>query len=203
MKTKNSYKSPERQKFDAEVADYFLKKKDQYGLLAFIEWKRRQFKLEHELDIFDIAVEGYIRGVSKISSGEDIGNSLAWLKTTCLNVMREHYSKKRKKQQKEIDFSLVEYKLTSKEDSALLSEQDVKALLVAIKQRLSPLDFEVFVLRVLEELSWSEIESRMELQSNAALRKRYQRLKKSLQDYFFNIDNALLEDYGLSPVNRS
>lgn len=203
MKTKNYHKSPERQKFDAAAADYFLKQKDQYGLLAFIERKRRQFKLEHELDIFDIAVEGYIRGVSKIESGEDIGNPLAWLKTTCFNVMREHYSKKRKKQQKEIDFSLVEYKLHSEEDSGLLSEQDVKALLVAIKQRLSPLDFEVFVLRVLEELTWSEIEEHIELVSNTALRKRYQRLKKSLQDYFFNIDNALLEDYGLSPLNRS
>ncbi|NEQ63699.1 MAG: hypothetical protein F6K53_42925, partial [Moorea sp. SIO4A1] len=67
-----------------------------------------------------------------------------------------------------------------------------------IRQLVSPLDFDIFVLRVMEELSWIQIEERLNLASNTALRKRYQRMRKVLRDYFFDIDNSMLEDYGLS-----
>ncbi|NEQ89138.1 MAG: hypothetical protein F6K26_57495, partial [Moorea sp. SIO2I5] len=77
-------------------------------------------------------------------------------------------------------------------------DQYVKEILSDIRELVSPLDFDIFVLRVMEELSWIEIEERLNLASNTALRKRYQRMRKVLRDYFFDIDNSMLEDYGLS-----
>ncbi|NEQ61837.1 MAG: hypothetical protein F6K53_32180, partial [Moorea sp. SIO4A1] len=82
--------------------------------------------------------------------------------------------------------------------SDYLSDEYVKEILSDIRQLVSPLDFDIFVLRVMEELSWIEIEERLNLASNTALRKRYQRMRKVLRDYFFDIDNSMLEDYGLS-----
>ncbi|NEO68330.1 sigma-70 family RNA polymerase sigma factor [Moorena sp. SIO3H5] len=197
MQPRKPPKSPNRKQFDAAV-NSLLNQREKSGLFAFIEFRLKQFNLEHKFDIFDIFIESYIRGVSKIESGQHIENPSAWLRTTCLNVIREHFAKKGKHWKKEREFSSIEYQISANDTSDYLSDQYVKEILSDIRQLVSPLDFDIFVLRVMEELSWIEIEERLNLASNAALRKRYQRMRKVLRDYFFDIDNSMLEDYGLS-----
>lgn len=194
MQKQKPSKSPERQMFDKDV-NCLLMKKGQSGLLAFINRNLKRFQLERSYDIFDIFIEGYIRGVYQIESGQPIEKTDAWLRGTCYNVIRE-LSKHKKPQNKEVEYSSVEHKLTSDDPSDDLSQEALKAMLSAIREILSPIDFEIFVLRAMEDFSWIEIEERLKSFSNTALRKRYERLKKPLRDYFFA--NALLDDYGLS-----
>lgn len=153
------------------------------SLLSFVQRTLRQYHLEglhHEFEIFN---EAYMRGVTCILKGKSIKSPRAWMRTTTLYVICE--LSRASKRCQSLEHEYYSEGLMVEESSIELDIQTVQAAL----RELEPSDRLIVTLRVVEDLSWKQVQQRLlELgepyQTEEALRKRGQRMMQRLREEF-------------------
>lgn len=118
----------------------------------------RQYRLSGTYDAKDIISEAYARSVVKIEGGTLIEIPLAWLRRTCLNVIREFKKKQTKADKPKLDGDAVS--LGNEAIEQLLLDEDLQAIRLAFKN-LSLEDQNILHVRIFQGLSWQEIGDRL------------------------------------------
>lgn len=114
----------------------------------------RQYRLSGTYEPKEIIAEAYARGVLKIEQGELIQIPLAWLRSTCLNVIRDFQRKQAKSDKPKLDGEV--YSPGGVAIDQLLWQEDLTAIRVAFKQ-LNSEDQRILHARIFQGLSWQEI----------------------------------------------
>lgn len=166
-----------------------------YSTFTFIQARLRQFHLETRIEVEDIFIEAYMRGLEKIHAGETIDNPLNWLKGTCFNIIRE----KSRKLKKEIFVEPESINTTLKaisNDFILRKaiEDDLEILNKALKKlkEEDPIKYKLIELKILKEMTWKEVSECLTVEegkniSNPALRQRLTQVKKRLRRIFHEL----------------
>lgn len=144
-----------RQKFDAAVQALFDDNDpDSLSFCASVTRMLRQFKLSGTYDAKEVISEAYTRGVKKITSGERIDIPLAWLRGTCLHVIRELKHKQQRSDNPRFDpEDCVTENVVF---SDLILQEDLWALQLALQQ-LSQEEHRLLDARIFQSLSWEEV----------------------------------------------
>lgn len=130
------------------------------SLWIFVEKELRRFGLKNAYSISDVINEAYVRGIDSVHAGKIIVNPLAWLRTTCFNVIRE-LSRQQKKtvelnEEKHQD-ALLSYQHDNDDENELAHKRKRMTYLNAAFQKLSPLDQRLLTLKVEQGLPWAKI----------------------------------------------
>lgn len=151
--------SENRKHFDHAVQALFdSNNPESITFCASITRTLRQHRLSGTYDTKDIIAEAYARSVVKIEEGTLIQIPLAWLRRTCLNVIREF-----KREQTKIDKPKLDGDGCSFGGEAIekiLIDEDLQAIRFALK-KLSREDQQILHIRIVEGLSWQEIGERL------------------------------------------
>ncbi|MGP1375229.1 MAG: RNA polymerase sigma factor [Almyronema sp.] len=176
-----------RQKFDRAVKALFDNTNpDALAFCASIKRLLYQFRLSGVYEVREIITEAYTRGVSKIDAGEPIQVPLAWLRTTCLNVVRDF-----KREQGKLNNPKFDGEAWSPGDtafSALVLREDILSIQIAV-QHLNPAEQQLICARIFRHLSWQEIgeslcdEQDLPLKPGTARQRGARALKKLRQHY--------------------
>lgn len=159
-------------------------RKSLFALAFFIKKKLKQLRLE-QVDVYDVIAEVYLRGIKKITSGENIKNPGAWIRVTSHNVILE-MSRKQKKEQPDSEFleNQVAPK-TCKENSEVQLNILRKSL-----ENLSEKERLILELRFFQDLSWKEVRSILaskgEILTESNLRQKGHRALEKLKKSFFS-----------------
>jgi len=176
-----------RRQFDIAIQALFdMDNPDAQSLWANTKRTLYQFRLSGTYEVREIFAEAYARGIKKIESGTIIEQPLAWMRITCLNVIREFRCKQDKVDHPRLDGE----GLTPGDEvlSNLMVAEDRKAILIALK-RLTSEEQQVVCARVLQSLSWQAIGeslSRSEqaaISPNTARQRGFRALQKLRQSY--------------------
>lgn len=177
-----SYTSQPANSFSREYLD-LLKFDNQRGksLRAFIRRTLRQQNLG-SIDAVEILGEVFLRGHKLTESGEiEIRNPAAWARKTALNYIRELGRKQ--KQTSPLDQEIPDRTSPSLIDKLILEED--RSFINRALQELDPDQQKLLKLKIVDELSWAEIQrifaSEGEIVSEHALRKRKERALKQLR----------------------
>jgi RNA polymerase sigma factor (sigma-70 family) len=119
----------------------------------------KQFRLGGTYDAKEIISEAYARSVVRIEEGVLIEIPLAWLRSTCFNVIRDFHRKQTKSDNPRLDGE--PYSLGGIAIDAMQLSEDLKALRLAF-EKLSPEEQNILHARIVQELSWQEIADRTE-----------------------------------------
>lgn len=176
-----------RKKFDQAIKALFDNKNpDALSFCASIKRMLRQFRLSGAYEVREIIAEAYTRGVKKIDSGERIDIPLAWLRTTCLNVVRDF-----QREQFKADNPKLDGDAWSPGDvvfSELVLQADLLCIQQAVKT-LTPKEQQLLTARIFRRLSWQEIgellrdENERPLKPGTARQRGSRALKKLRQSY--------------------
>lgn len=176
-----------RQQFDTAVKALFDGgNPDARSFCANVARTLRQFRLSGAYDVREIIAEAYARGVKRIEAGQTIEIPLAWLRTTCLNVIREFRQKQNKADKPRIDsdgFDQGDRVFTD-----LMQAEDRKAIRLALMQ-LNRDEIKLLCSRVLDQQSWQEIGESLSdaegitLNANATRQRGYRVLQKLRHHY--------------------
>lgn len=154
-KETSSEKEDNRQKFDLAVQALFDDKNpDALSFCASVHRLLLQFRLSDTYEAREIIAEAYTRGIRKIEEGVVIDVPLAWLRRTCLNVIREF--KKEQERSASPKFDQFPWVPGDLEISRLVVQEDLYTIQVAMQQ-LSPEEQLLLSKRVFQRLSWQEI----------------------------------------------
>lgn len=181
----------ETQQFNRDV-QFLLKPNNPHArsLLAFITRTIRQFELQGHVTEIDIFVEAYLRGVRYTQQRqEQIHQPKAWMRRTAYNIIREckrdrqHYSAlafdELMEQGQRVDLTSP----PAVNDAAIT---DAINSVIQAFEALSVGDRNLIQWKVIDSLSWQEVQTRLVAQgedraSQAALRKRGQRALERLR----------------------
>ncbi|MGB3616176.1 MAG: hypothetical protein WBA10_20450 [Elainellaceae cyanobacterium] len=179
---------------------------------SFISMVKR-FILQYDLDRFthphEIINIAYERAIAAEKKQVTIVNYKAWLRSTCLNIVRETSRQHRKElsmnPQSHAFDSLISAENTAEteEDVAQLTrEQRIHLLLKALEQliEMRPDIGQLMRLRLLNEYDWADIQQILaedgETCKTATLRKRASRGKRLLRRIYHQLEDELLETQG-------
>lgn len=182
----------ETQQFNRDV-QFLLKPNNPHArsLLAFIQRTIRQFGLQAYITEIDIFVEAYLRGVKYTQQHrEEIRQPKAWMRRTAYNIIREckrdrlHYSA--------LAFDELMDQGQPSEDAPTPVAVDDDAITHAIDsvlqslEALSPSDRNLIQWKVVEGLTWQQVQDRLFAEGNdrvsqTTLRKRGQRALERLR----------------------
>jgi DNA-directed RNA polymerase specialized sigma24 family protein len=146
---------PVKQKFDTAVQALFdSNNPEARSLWANVARTLRQFRLSGTYEVREVIAEAYTIGIRQIESGTTIEKPSPWMRTTCLNVIRELGRKQRKADNPKWD----QEGLTSADTalSKLILGEDLETLRLALK-KLSPDDRALLHARFALNQSWQEI----------------------------------------------
>ncbi|WP_088888844.1 sigma-70 family RNA polymerase sigma factor [Leptolyngbya ohadii] len=115
----------------------------------------RQFRLYTTYEVREIIAEAYIRGIKRIESGKLIDNPRAWLRSTCLNVIRDLRRKQDKEEKPKIDPTTL-WGSGETSLSQLIVREDLRALALAF-QKLTPKEQQLLYAKYCEGLTWERI----------------------------------------------
>jgi RNA polymerase sigma factor (sigma-70 family) len=189
-----------RQEFQSRVSRMLLPNhSDGTALLRFLRHWMFSWRI-HNVEAMDVLQEGVKRGLVYIQEKEKpIANPTAWLRGTCLNILRD---KVKEAKQGESLISHLNALYSVSEDglplnsrrcplaNAEFSEQ-VEQLQKAIYD-LSPDDKQLICLRFFEEKTYAQIQKYFQARdgqfiAEAALRQRESRALKRLRNIFFKV----------------
>lgn len=186
---------PELRQFNTEI-EWLLKSHNPRArsLFSFIRRTLGQFHLEKVCSDSEVFNEAYRRGIDFIMKGNRIYCVNAWIRKTSYNVIRE-FSRDRKR------FHSMESKIMERVMASRLLvseaviERDLEAVSLALQQIMQSLsrgDRLILCLRTFENSSWKQvaqclIELGEEPQSEAALRKRGQRIMQRMRCAYHEI----------------
>ncbi|MFQ4139900.1 RNA polymerase sigma factor [Nodosilinea sp. PGN35] len=198
----------ETQQFNRDV-QFLLKPNNPHArsLLAFIKRTIHQFGLQAHITEIDIFVEAYLRGVRYTQHNQEhIRQPKAWMRRTAYNIIRE--CKRDRQRYSAVAFDeLMEQAPTPEPGAAAVDDQAIDRAITSVLQALealSPGDRNLIQWKVVEGLTWSEVQARLraageERVSQATLRKRGQRaLERLRRAYHIFSDGsgaAALADY--------
>ncbi|MEM0978742.1 MAG: RNA polymerase sigma factor [Cyanobacteria bacterium P01_H01_bin.58] len=154
----NPSKEDNRRNFDQAI-QYLFEPDNPEGIIycASVTRQLYQFRLSKTYSAREIITEAYTRGIKNIEKGISINNPPAWLRRTCLNVIRDF-----KREQQRLDNpKLDQYPWChSTVFSDLMKQEDILAIRIAF-QKLSVDDQMILQKRVVEGFSWQEIADSM------------------------------------------
>lgn len=161
----------------------------------------RQYRLSGTYDTKEIISEAYARGVAKIDAGVFIKIPLAWLRSTCLNVIRDFKRKQTKSDYPKLDGEA--WSLGGLEIENMLLQEDLQAIRLAFEQ-LSPEEHKILQARIFEGRSWQEIGKRFSYTEALPLkpgtaRQRGSRALKKLRHHY----DLIRDDVRLPPSDHS
>ena len=166
-----------------------------YTVFTFVQARLKQFHLESRIEVEDIIIEAYIRGVRAIQNGKTINNPLSFLKGTCLNIIRE----KSRKLKKEIFIEPESINSTLKAISndfvrreAIKDDLEILDKALKILQEENSIKYKLLELKILQEMSWKEVRECLTTEegcniSDSALRQRLTQVKKRLRRIFHKL----------------
>lgn len=176
-----------RQKFDKAVQALFdANNPDSLSFCASITRTLRQFRLGGTYEAKEVISEAYTRGVKQIKAGTLIDVPLAWLRGTCLHVIRELKRKQSRSDHPKFD---PEGCVTEGVAfSEILLREDLWAIQLALK-RLSQEEHQLLCIRIFEGLTWQEIGELISQPGDLPLspgtaRQRGSRALKKLRGYY-------------------
>jgi RNA polymerase sigma factor (sigma-70 family) len=114
----------------------------------------RQFRLNGTYEVRDVIATGFSLGVKSIEAGHLIENPLAWMRTTCLNVIRDLRKKQDKAENPKIDGELWEP--GDGVFSSLMVQEDRQALKRAMAT-LTPEERQILCARFINQWSWKQV----------------------------------------------
>lgn len=166
-------------------------------IFFFVRRTLIQFHLHSDIEESDIIIEAYLRTIKSIKSGLSINNLSAYLTRVCYNIIRE-YSREQKKSE-ELCNSLAKNHLDLINSDLQISGLDEEKIIIlkeALK-RLSSEELRLLQLRIVEELSWKEINKYYTLlkdiqclDDTSKIRKRGQRALKRLRGIYLSIEKG-------------
>ena len=166
--------------------------KDIASLFRFAKVRLYQFRLTKHYTPREVLTEAYLRGLEKCKKGEEIKSKLAWIRTTSYNIIRElrrELDKLNFDDLDEIPLSSMREYLRSQDNyptEGSLNEEMINAVRLAFSD-LSPQDRELLNLKVVQELSWQEVQKRLtqawaKVPTENALRQRQRRAIQRLTE---------------------
>lgn len=187
----------ETQNFNRDV-QLLLKPNNPHArsLLAFIKRTIHQFGLQAHVTEIDIFVEAYLRGVRYTQHNqEQIRQPKAWMRRTAYNIIRECKRDRQRYSAAAFD-ELMEQEAQADEGRVTVDEVAIAQAIASVLQALealSPGDRHLIQWKVVEGLTWPEVQARLvaageERVSLATLRKRGQRALERLR-YAYHIFN--------------
>ncbi len=157
-------------------------RKSLFVLVFFIKNMLKQFHLE-QVDFYDVVSDVYLRGIKKITSGENIKNPGAWIRVTSYNVILE-MSRKQKKEQPDSEFLENQVAPKTCEEN---SEVQLNILRKSL-ENLSEKERLILELRFFQDLSWKEVRSILaskgEILTESNLRQKGHRALEKLKKVF-------------------
>ncbi|MDE5089590.1 MAG: sigma-70 family RNA polymerase sigma factor [Trichodesmium sp. St16_bin2-tuft] len=159
-------------------------RKSLFVLASSIKNRLKQFHLE-QVDFYDVVSDVYLRGIKKITSGENIKNPGAWIRVTSYNVILE-MSRKQKKEQPDSEFLENQVAPKTCEEN---SEVQLNILRKSL-ENLSEKERLILELRFFQDLSWKEVRSILaskgEILTESNLKKKGSRALGKLKKSFFS-----------------
>ena len=162
-----------------------------YSVFTAMERIVRQFKLD--IEAHGLLFDAYLCGKKALQQGKVIHNPQAWLKGTAFNLAREKYRKRKKTcaYAPELMDALFPDEGDGPMDYAIL-EEELQAVVRAVcqLQTENPEVFQLIHQKVVEELSWREIQARYAQETGqdevneTALRQRFSRGRRYLRTIF-------------------
>ena len=159
-------------------------------LYRFLQHHAKKWQNDH-IDIHEVLVEGVRRGIEHIdNTGEKIRSPEAWLRITCLNILKDAVKHTVRDEKKVENVSLVQSLIDSSLPKPELLEQ-LEYLDKAL-ELLSEDDRRLIFLRFFERKRYEDIQQDLliyydEEVSLQALRKRESRALQRLKQYFFTL----------------
>lgn len=170
--------SQNRKNFDEEIEELFNSKDpESLNFCASIARQLKQFRLSRTYDVKEIISEAYAIGIQRISNHEYIYNPRPWMRTTCLNVIRNFRRKQTASDSPKLDGAICAPGDESIEK--MLQQEDLKAIQLAF-EKLSPEERRILQARCVEGLPWKEI-AQLFSENSGALRQRGSRALKKLR----------------------
>jgi len=150
-----------RQQIDTVFQSLFDKHSpESSATFAYIQRLLYQFRLSKAYEVKDIIVEVYARGIKAIAQGQEIQTPQAWIKRAALNVIREFRRCTDKIQYQALDDHPNLASLDENMLSHLSTQEDLRVIQLAFN-KLSSSDRNILDLRLIHELSWEDISSRL------------------------------------------
>lgn len=147
----------------------------------------KKFNLSGKYSEVYVLNEAYIRGIRLIRKGEKIHNPLAWIRTTCVNIIRELSREEKKNLDLTIDVPDVR-----SADAEFESDFSQKFMLMKRAfEQLTPVDQEILTLKVVNGLAWKKVAEELSQKgvnlNGPALRKRKERAIKALRQIYCQV----------------
>lgn len=173
-----------------------------YSFIAKVQRDLNQYQLQGQLEPHDIIHEAYERAVETICKGKKIRNAKAWLKTTCLNIVREKQRERFRQQPTDPQSRIFEVvtsdcgNIPIDESCPQVTRQQKLELLqraLDILSRKKPQIAQLLTWRLLEKRSWEKIREQLVLDSQTApseeaLRQRATRAKRDLRQIYHKLE---------------
>lgn len=182
-----------------------------YSFITFVKVRVNQYGLRGNLDPYDVINESYKRAVSAIQQGKDIKNFKAWLRKTCLNIIREnkrgiqrHFPVNPQSAVFE-NFLAAEMPSMLDELEAAVRHAEIQKRLRILKKALAELAalepdaVQLLEWRLVNGWNWSHIKEILESSGGEhapsldALRQRASRAKRKLRKLYHQIEQDLAE----------
>lgn len=182
-----------------------------FSFKAFVKNCIRQFNLAGHLDPNEVINEAYKRAIRAIEKEKIVENWSAWLKSTCLNIIRER-SRARKKcslidpqshfiQNIRSHHSIDGPEPSKEEEESKAIQRQINILLQAIEKMEKSDCQELYLLklRLIDRWSWEQIRDHLLQDSNgdvpnvAALRQRAARAKRKIRRIYHCIEEERVE----------
>lgn len=167
-----------------------------HPFLASQAQKLRQFRLSGTYEVREIVTEAYLRGIKQIDSGTFIEIPLAWLRGTCLNIIRDLRRKQDRAERPRID--QTPWEPGDVVFSKLMLKEDLRSIEIAA-ENLTPEEKQLLYNRICKGLSWQQISeltstSEQPLSPGTARQRGHRALKKLRQCYDSIRDTVKITD---------
>lgn len=181
-----------------------------YSFISMVKRFIIQYSLDRVTQPHEIINIAYERAIAAQKKQVVIVNYKAWLRSTCLNIVREKSRQHRRElamnPQSHVFDSLISTEAMTEiedEEPQLTREQRIHLLLKALEQliQMRPDIGQLMRLRLLEEHDWADIQQILaedgETCKTATLRKRASRGKRLLRRIYHQLEDDLLQTQGV------
>lgn len=184
-----------QQQFKTEVCNLLLPNHAKgTAFLRFLAHYIHKWHIK-SVDPFDVLLEGILRGLRVIEqTGKSIEKPEAWLRGTCLNILKDKVKYSKKNEQLVHDLAVWHSAHSSRSEDPLVQSELLEQLetLQEAYQQLPILDREIIHLRFFSGKTYKQIQRTYELLNGqliqeATLRKREARALKRLEKIFLKL----------------
>ena len=170
------------------ISIYEQHSEESKDLFYYIQRLLYQFRLSNAYEPKDILVEVYTRGIRALNKGTTITNPQGWIRRVALHVIQEFRRAADKINYSDLDDEPYLASVNSNCLSQLVFQNDLKTIRLAF-EKLSLADQKLLEYRIIEGLSWRQIQIKLEQAEEDktdadTLRVRGHRALKRLKDIY-------------------